>query len=55
MTLDPIEIEQKCKSEWDTDPQIRAEFSCLENYVACVKAEQAGTVKVIGGEESGGV
>lgn len=44
-----LPLEERCKAEWDADPKIRAEFSGgLESYIACVKAEENGQVKVRG-------
>lgn len=44
-----LPLEERCTAEWNADPKLRAEFSGgLESYIACVKAETAGQVKVHG-------
>ncbi len=44
---DNLSIEQKCKVEWDRDPELRDEFAQdLECYVAYAKGVAAGRVRI---------
>lgn len=52
----PIEIDQnapvedRCKAQWDRDPEIRSEFGSLSAYTAYIKAEESGRIRRIGGK-----
>ena len=43
-----LPVEERCKSKWDKDPAVRAEFTSLETYTAFVKAEESGRVRLVG-------
>jgi hypothetical protein len=50
-TADPNDfygIEERCKRAWAQDPKLRAEFVEIERYIAFVKADQKGLVKIFG-------
>lgn len=40
-------IEERCKAKWDSDPQVRAEFTSLATFTAMSKAEESGNVRVL--------
>jgi signal peptide peptidase SppA len=45
--------EDSCEARWQRDASIRAEFGSLEIYEAYTKANQAGRIRVLGGEDGG--
>lgn len=45
---DDFGIEQAARRAWEQSPAIRAEFTCLEAYMAFKKAEARGAVRIIG-------
>lgn len=46
--VDPnLPVEDRCKAEWQHDPQIRADFGNVEEYIAYTKATEAGHVRVL--------
>lgn len=42
-----LPIEERCKAQWEKDPQIREEFGKFERFLAYSKAEAAGRVRHI--------
>lgn len=47
-----LPIEDRCKAEWNQSPELRAEFAdSLDSYVAFVRAESAGQVKILKSKE----
>ena len=44
---DSLGIERAARAEWERSAAIRAEFTCLEAYVAFRRAEARGLVKII--------
>lgn len=41
-----LPLEDRCKAQWQLDPEIRADFGCFEEYFAYERAVAAGQVKV---------
>lgn len=41
---------QAARAEWERSPAIRAEFTCLEAYMAFRRAEARGAVRIISRE-----
>jgi len=42
-----LSLEEKWQMNWQNDASLQSEFSCLETYLAFVKAEQNGQVNVL--------
>lgn len=48
--VDPnLPVEDRCKAEWQGDPDIRKEFGSLEEYTSYAKASEGGRVRVMRG------
>lgn len=46
--VDPnLPLEERCKQEWEQQPELRDEFSSLETYTAFKRAEEGGQVRVL--------
>ena len=45
--LSALPLEERCKVEWDKEPNIRAEFGRLSTYVAFQQASEKGRVKIL--------
>lgn len=46
--VDPnLPVEDRCKAEWQHDPQLRSEFGTVEEYIAFTKATEGGHVRVL--------
>lgn len=44
--VDPtLPTEDRCKAEWQHDPELRAEFGEVDNYIAFAKAKEGGRIK----------
>lgn len=41
-----LPLEERCKKEWDSKPEIRAEFEALDIYTAFMRAKANGQVKI---------
>lgn len=41
-------LEEKAKQEWDKTPALREEFASLGIYVAFLKANESGKVRILG-------
>lgn len=41
-------VEERCKTKWDADASVRAEFGNLEGFVAFTRASEQGKVRVLG-------
>jgi hypothetical protein len=44
---DTFGIEERCRREWEQSAALRAEFTCLEAYIAFRRAEAKGLVRII--------
>lgn len=46
--VDPsLPVEDRCKAEWQHDPQLRADFQSVDEYISYTKATEAGHVRVL--------
>jgi hypothetical protein len=46
--VDPnLPLEDRCKAEYQSDPQLRSEFACVEDYVAYAKADANGQARIL--------
>lgn len=46
--VDPnLPVEDRCKAEWQHDPQLRADFGNVEEYIAYSKQTEGGNVRVL--------
>lgn len=41
-------VEERCKTKWDADAGVRAEFGTFEGFVAFTRASELGKVRVLG-------
>lgn len=41
-----LPLETRCKRQWETDAQLRAEFSSVDTYIAFERAQAAGHAKI---------
>lgn len=46
--LAALPVDERCKAAWETNAQIRAEFTSLAAYTALTKAEEGKRVRVLG-------
>jgi hypothetical protein len=46
-SLETMPIEERCKAEWQTEPELRSEFSDLDSYVAYSRNQAAGNVRML--------
>jgi hypothetical protein len=42
-----LSVEERAKKEWDSKPELRAEFKEQAAYVAFLKADAKGLVKIL--------
>lgn len=47
-----LPVEERCKAIWESNTQIRGEFSSLAAYTALTKAEEAKKVRVLGSKQA---
>jgi len=45
--INSLQVDERAKAEWDKSAELRAEFSTLAAYTACLKAEESGCAKVL--------
>jgi signal peptide peptidase SppA len=51
--VDPtLSVEDRCKTKWEKDPKVRAEFTSLAAYTAFTRAHEAGNVRVLGARKA---
>lgn len=43
-----LPLEDRCKSIWERDPKVRADYLTLDGYTAATRAIEAGRVRVLG-------
>lgn len=43
-----LSIEERCKKDWETKPQVRKDFATLESYTGYTRAQSKGRVKIAG-------
>lgn len=41
-------LEERCKTKWDSDPAVRAEFVSAADFTAYMRAEAAGNLRILG-------
>jgi hypothetical protein len=46
--LSHLPLEERCRAKWDSDENIRAEFTDLAAYTAYEKAAAGGKIKILG-------
>lgn len=45
--VDPnLPVEERCKAEWDSNPEVRDEFATVEAFTAFKKAEESGRARI---------
>lgn len=42
-----LPVEDRCKVEWQHDPQLRADFGTVEEYIAYTRATEGGHVRIL--------
>jgi hypothetical protein len=42
-----LPVDDRCKAEWQHDPQLRADFGSVEEYISYSKATESGHVRVL--------
>ena len=50
-SADTGDIEADCKAKWDSNADLRKEFSSLDAFVAFSRAKSNGKVRVLGSKE----
>jgi len=45
--LSHLTVEERAKAQWESDPELREEFSSLSVYTAFLKADERGSVKIL--------
>lgn len=45
--LSKLPLDERCKAEWDSQPELRDEFGMLSTYMAFAKAQANGQVKIL--------
>lgn len=42
-----LPVEKRCEAQWNTDASVRAEFTSLAAYTACIRAEEGGRARIL--------